>query len=144
MTGVDNEDITHQIVKLTDKNLPITTTAKNIDYEFYWEEKCVKLKNVKKEQHGGSFKQAFIETHIQTLLENFKSKSDQSEKEIIKELEAARYEVFSLIITQLKDFDTKILFRYLPNLTFLTLTYGAKHVNMDYERQLFGMKMSEA
>jgi hypothetical protein len=29
-------------------------------------------------------------------------------------------------------------------LTFLTLTYGAKHVNMDYERQLFGMKMSEA
>jgi len=131
-------------VKLTDRNLPITTTAKNIDYEFYWEEKCIKLKNVKKEQHGGSFKQAYIETYIQTLLENFKSKSDKSEKEIIKELEAARYEVFCLIITQLKDFDTKILFRFLPNLTFLTLTYGAKHVNMDYERQLFGMKMSEA
>ena len=56
LKGVDDRDITNQIVKLTDRNLPITTTAKNIDYEFYWEEKCAKLKNVKKEQHGGSFK----------------------------------------------------------------------------------------
>lgn len=46
-----------QIVKLTDRNLPITTTARNIDYEFYWEEKCAKeMKNIKTELHGGSFK----------------------------------------------------------------------------------------
>ena len=37
-----------------------------------------------------------------------------------------------------------IVFRYLPNLTYLTLTYGAKHVGMEYERPLFGMKMSDA
>lgn len=37
-----------------------------------------------------------------------------------------------------------IVFKYLPNLTFLTLTYGAKHVGMEYERPLFGMKMSDA
>ena len=65
MAGVSDETITKQIVKLTDRNLPITTTARNIDFEFYWEEKCRKeIKNVKKEQHGNSYKQAYIETHI--------------------------------------------------------------------------------
>jgi hypothetical protein len=37
-----------------------------------------------------------------------------------------------------------IVFKYLPNLTHLSLTYGAKHVGMEYERPLFGMKMSDA
>jgi Leucine-rich repeat (LRR) protein len=35
-------------------------------------------------------------------------------------------------------------FQHLPNLTNLTLTFGAKHVGMQYERPLFGMKMSDA
>lgn len=37
-----------------------------------------------------------------------------------------------------------IVFTYLPNLAYLTLTYGAKHVGIEYERSLFGMKMSDA
>lgn len=37
-----------------------------------------------------------------------------------------------------------VVFRYLPNLTHLTLTYGAKHVGMEYDRPLFGMKMADA
>jgi len=62
-----------------------------------------------------------------------------------KELEAARYEVFCLKISQLlSHLDMSIVFRYLPNLAYLTLTYGAKHVGMEYERPLFGMKMSDA
>lgn len=36
------------------------------------------------------------------------------------------------------------MFDHLPNLSYLTLTYGAKHVGMGYERPLFGMKMSDA
>ena len=60
------------------------------------------------------------------------------------ELEAARYEVFKLVITQLQRFDITHVFHYLPNLAYLTLTYGAKHMHMDYERPLFGMKMSDA
>lgn len=38
----------------------------------------------------------------------------------------------------------EIVFQRLPNLAHLTLTYGAKHVGMEYERPLFGMKMSDA
>ena len=115
--------------------MPIKTTARNIDYEFYWEEKCAKeMKNIKTELHGGSFKQAYIETYIQQVLENFKSQSEASNEEVKKELEAAKYEVFNLTITQLKDFNIKLLFEMLPNLSHLTITFGAKHVDMEYER----------
>ena len=37
-----------------------------------------------------------------------------------------------------------IVMMYLPNLSHLTLTYGAKHVGLEYERPAFGMKMSDA
>lgn len=36
------------------------------------------------------------------------------------------------------------VFDHLPNLAHLTLTFGAKHVGMQYERPKFGMKMSDA
>lgn len=61
-----------------------------------------------------------------------------------KQLLAAKHEVFCLVITQLQKVEMDMVFKHLANLTYLTLTYGAKHVNMDYERPLFGMKMSEA
>lgn len=156
LTGVEDTNIKREIVKRADKNLPITTVARNIDFEFYWQAKCededakkdnpkgkeLKGKTIKREQHGNSFKQAFIETHIQNLLENFKASVKLDE--IVRELDAARYEVFCLIITQLQHFDINLVFQYLPNLSYLTLTYGAKHVGMEYERPLFGMKMSDA
>lgn len=58
---------------------------------------------------------------------------------------AARYDVFCLVITKLMShLDMSIVFKNLPNLSYFTITYGAKHVGMDYERPLFGMKMSDA
>ncbi len=62
-----------------------------------------------------------------------------------EELSASRYDVFCLVITKLMShLDMSIVFKHLPNLSYLTITYGAKHVGMDYERPLFGMKMSDA
>ena len=56
-------------MKLADTSHDITVTAKNVDFEFYWEEKCKDPKDptkirLKKHEHGGSYKQAFIENHI--------------------------------------------------------------------------------
>ena len=142
------------IIKLIENKYPITTTARNVDFEFYWEKKCKDkptdktgeiggFHNCKKEDHGGSYKQAYIERRIQELLESHKDEA--SVPELRKELEAARYEVFCLKIGQLlSHLDMSIVFELLPNLTNLTLTYGAKHVGMEYERPLFGMKMSDA
>jgi hypothetical protein len=81
-------------VKLADKHHPITVTSKNIDHEFYWEEKCKEQKNLKKHGHGGSYKQSYIEDHLQKLLESHKAEA--SVEELKKELEAARYEIFCL------------------------------------------------
>ena len=65
LQGITDEKVLNEIVKLTELKLPITTTAKNIDQEFYWQKKCqTELKNCKKEQHGNSYKQAFIERRI--------------------------------------------------------------------------------
>ena len=59
-------------MKLADRSHPITVTSKNvgnclfksIDQEFYWEEKCKEFKNVLKPEHGGSYKQAYVEIYI--------------------------------------------------------------------------------
>jgi hypothetical protein len=143
LEGVEDQNVLQAIVKLIDLDLPITTTARNVDFEFYWDRKCKYLKNCRKEDHGNSYKQAFIERRIQTLLENHKDEA--SVPELKKELEAARYEVFCLKIGQLlSHLDMSVIFGHLPNLSHLTLTYGAKHVGMEYERPLFGMKMSDA
>jgi hypothetical protein len=136
--------VKREIVKLADRRLPVTTTGRNIDFEFYWEDKCNgQLKNCRREDHGLSYKQAYIERHIQRLLEEHKAEAGV--EELKKELFACRYEVFCLNITKLMShLDMSIVFKNLPNLSYLTITYGAKHVGMDYERPLFGMKMSDA
>lgn len=100
------------------------------------------LKNIKREQHGNSYKQAYIEVYVQTLLEAFRSQG--SVEELKNELKACRYEVFSLVVTQLQGLDMTHVFNYLPNLSNLTLTFGAKHLGMEYERPLFGMKVEDA
>ena len=40
LEGVTDKNIHREIVRLVDKRLPVTTVAKNIDFEFYWQEKC--------------------------------------------------------------------------------------------------------
>ena len=144
LEGVNDTHVQQEIVKLADRYLPVTTTGRNVDFEFYWEDKCkTQLKNCRKEDHGLSYKQAFIERHIQKLLENHKAEAGV--EELKKDLWAARYEVFGLNISQLTShLDMSVVFRNLPNLAYLTLTYGAKHVGMEYERPLFGMKMNDA
>jgi len=144
LEGVTDTHIQQEIVKLADRSLPVTTTGRNVDFEFYWEDKCKnQLKNCRKEDHGLSYKQAYIERYIQKLLEDHKAEAGI--EELKKELWAARYEVFCLIIGQLTShLDMGIVFKNLPNLSYLTVTYGAKHVGMEYERPLFGMKMSDA
>lgn len=41
LKGVQNNDnVLQSITKLIDPKLPITVTARNVEYEFYWEKKC--------------------------------------------------------------------------------------------------------
>jgi hypothetical protein len=57
LEGVTDPIILQEIVKLADRTLPITVTGRNIDHEFYWEDKCkYQLKNCRREDHGLSYK----------------------------------------------------------------------------------------
>jgi hypothetical protein len=56
LKGIKDNNVLQSIIKLIDLELPITTTAKNVDFEFYWEKKCKMLKNCRKEDHGLSYK----------------------------------------------------------------------------------------
>lgn len=65
LSGITSPAIKKEIVKLADRTLPITKTARYIDNEFYWEDKCkTQLKNCRREDHGLSYKQAYIERYI--------------------------------------------------------------------------------
>lgn len=102
LEGVKDNDegmkIKKEIVKLADRNLPVTVTGRNVDFEFYWEDKCKhQLKNCRREDHGLSYKQAYVERHVQKLLEEHKAETGIDE--LKKDLFASRYEVFSLVIT---------------------------------------------
>ena len=39
LEGVTDENVLKSIIKLIDNKYPITTTARNVDFEFYWEKK---------------------------------------------------------------------------------------------------------
>jgi hypothetical protein len=59
VTDEGNHDVKQKIVEQVESKLDVTTTARNIDHEFYWEKKCkdeAYMRNVKKEQHGNSYK----------------------------------------------------------------------------------------
>ena len=43
LEGVTDENVLKSIIKLIDNKYPITTTARNVDFEFYWEKKCKTL-----------------------------------------------------------------------------------------------------
>lgn len=40
MSGVEDPNVGKEIVKLIDKAHPVVVTALNVDFEFYWEDKC--------------------------------------------------------------------------------------------------------
>jgi hypothetical protein len=77
------------------------------------------------------------------LIENFKAEGNLEDLKF--QLNSARYDIFRLEITELMShLSMETLFRLLPNLNDLTITFGAKHVGMEYESSLFGMKMADA
>lgn len=40
LKGINDPTVLESITKLINPNLPITVTARNVEYEFYWEKKC--------------------------------------------------------------------------------------------------------
>lgn len=119
----------------------------HVHSEAFWKRCCLESKNWNDcvlSEHGFSWKQAYFERNLQSILENFDTKV-RSEDELAIDVKSSRDYIFSLTIKQMLSHpDLHILFDHLHNLTNLTLTYGVKRLRLRYNRALFGMKLSDA
>jgi hypothetical protein len=136
--------------KLVDRlplDLPVNVSAAHVHSESYWKKCCLfgrGWKNCQIAEHGLTWKQTFFELFIQQEIEAFDPNVHDIDDLHLK-LEAAEDYVFNLKIIQLlSHIDLQHIFSRLPNLSKLELTYGVKQVRMNFERSLFGMKISDA
>lgn len=128
-------------------DMNVCISAPNLTDENYWKRCCMSKsawKNLQINEHGLTWKQLFLETHLQDLLEGFDAGADEVDR-LIDVVKACQEHIFTLEIEQLlSHLDLNEVCSHLKNLTRLRLTYGVKQIGMKYERMLFGMKISDA
>lgn len=125
--------------------------------ENYWKRRCIEKLgwlNCQLIEHGLTWKQLFFEHHVAKRLEEFEV--PESERganappsaaftQLLGFLTACQDYVFTLQVKQLLSHpDMQAVCACLPNLTCLDVTYGVRSIGMQYERMLFGMKISDA
>jgi len=115
--------------------------------ENYWKARCIKAfgwPNCRIAEHGATWKQLFFERHVQERLEAYSSQDEPFEG-LLAHLRACQDYVFALRATQLLAHpDMEEIFMCFPNLNHLILEYGVAKIGLQYERMLFGMKISDA
>ncbi|KAF1782886.1 Leucine-rich repeat domain, L domain-like [Phytophthora cactorum] len=128
-------------------DLDACVTAPNVTDENYWKRCCLskaQWKNIQIADHGLTWKQLFLEKHLQDLLEDFDPSVDDHDH-LMAVVKASSEYIFTLEIDQLlSHLDLNEICAQLRNLTRLRVTYGVKQIGMKYERMLFGMKISDA
>merc|ERR1719199_903843 len=93
-----------------------------------------------------SWKQTYLELELQDALESLSIDHSMDEVEDLKQqVSASRLHIFQLKVSQFPShIDLSFLFDALPALCSFSVTYGNKRLGMDYERAMFGMKISDA
>jgi hypothetical protein len=131
--------------ELLPTNLALEITAPLIENESYWK-RCAleKYENCPIAEHGLSWKQLFFEKVVEQDLENFDAAN--MDIDVLKRMvQLSKDYVHKLKVRQFgSQADLSFLFDNLPHLSALSMTYGARNVGMDYERSLFGMKLTDA
>jgi len=141
--GLKVQDSIDKIVEKTSPEWPLTITAPNIPHESYWKRACDhRYKNLRPNDHGWSWKQTYLETYLQEML----SKHPGTDlTDFLELLVACKQFVFNLDIEEMPShMDMRVLFRNIPCITRLRITYGAKHLGSEYDSSMFGMLMDDA
>ena len=139
-----------QMAEITAKlpsDLSPVVGAKYVYNEAYWKRCCVDKFGWHKcelSEHGLLWKQVYFEKLMQERLEDFNPPSDSIHD--LEELVVACMDyIFTITFRQLPShLDMHALCNLLPNLTKLDISYGVNKIGMEYERMLFGMKISDA
>jgi hypothetical protein len=138
-----------EITRLLPTTLPPEITARYVYNENYWKRCCVEKygwPNCELAEHGLLWKQLYFEKLLQEKLEDFDAQT-QDISTLTDFLESCKDYIFTVKFRQLpshcglSEICTPDL---LPNLTRLDITYGVNKIGMNYERMLFGMKISDA
>lgn len=136
-----------EITKKLKTNLPPEIGARFVYNEAYWKRCCVEKygwHNCQLVEHGFLWKQVYFEKLIQERLEDFDPQS-QSIESFYDLADACMDYLFTIRFRQLPShLDLCELCSFLPNLMRLDLSYGINKIGMNYERMLFGMKISDA
>merc|ERR1719199_1526405 len=92
-----------------------------------------------------SWKQTYLELELQDALESVTIDYGTAELDALKQqVVASKLHIFQLAISQFPShIDLSFLFDALPALCSFAITYGNKRLGMDYERAMFGMKISD-
>jgi len=134
-----------RVVDLLDLQLDLELVGTLIDDESYWKRRsCIRWKNCDIKNHGRSWKQLYFEKNLEAAIERF-DPATSDPNELKRLLAFSKRFVRSLSVIQLPShINLQLLFDTTAScLTSLTLTYGMKNVGMDYDRSLFGMKLSD-
>jgi hypothetical protein len=138
-----------EITKQLPTNLPPEIAARYIYNENYWKRCCVEKYDWSKCQlsdHGLLWKQLYFEKLLQERLEDFDSQTEDIDV-LADLLDACKDYIFTITFHQLPSHISLADVcspEILPNLTKLDLNYGVNKIGMNYERMLFGMKISDA
>lgn len=139
-----------QMSEITNKlptDLPPIIGAKYVYNEAYWKRCCVDKfgwHNCQLIEHGLLWKQVYFEKLLQEKLEDFDPQTEQLE-DLYELVDSCMDYIFTITFRQLPShIDLCDLCSLLPNLTKLDISYGVNKIGMNYERMLFGMKISDA
>mmetsp|Transcript_20741 Transcript_20741/g.48496 ORF Transcript_20741/g.48496 Transcript_20741/m.48496 type:complete len:518 (-) Transcript_20741:90-1643(-) len=137
------------VYAMLDLDMPLPEAALRINDESYWKRRTqAKHPNAQVEKHGMSWKQTYLEIELQEALERVPITVEYGNPELEalkQQVMASRLYVYQLQITQFPShLDLSFIFDALPALCTFSITYGNKRLGMDYERAMFGMKISDA
>lgn len=136
-----------EITKQLSVDLSPLVGARHVYNENYWKRCCVEKfgwHNCHLAEHGFLWKQMYFEKLLQEKLEQFDPQAENIE-DLYELVDASMDYIFSIKYRQLPShLDISELCSLTPNLTKLDVTYGVIKIGMNYERMLFGMKISDA
>jgi len=134
-----------KITNILPLDLPLELVGTLITDEDYWKRRAMaRWRNCEVSCHGNSWKQLFFERNLQDALEEY----DPASHDLVnlkRLMTYSRRYVQRVFVTQLPShLDLQILFDCMVNSpSSLTVTFDLKDVGMDYDRSLFGMKLSD-
>jgi len=141
------EYLDNVVALLDPSQIEFSVAAKYINVEKFWKRLCQERWPICQiANHGLSWKRLYIERHLQALFEAYyPSNQGQNYDRLLKEVNAGKPYVHTVTILQLlSHLDLADMLVDFPNLSTLTLTYGARKLGMDYDKSLFGMQLKDA